>query len=77
MEALSPKLTCPSCKSSKLVAGRFWEKQFRNFAPAGTMMWVGYSPLSYVCRDCGYLGICLSEKERAELDEKLGGDLRV
>jgi hypothetical protein len=29
------------------------------------MMMVGYSPLSFVCRDCGYLGICLSEKDEA------------
>jgi hypothetical protein len=33
-------------------------------------MALGYSPISFVCRDCGYLGICLSEKERAELDTK-------
>jgi hypothetical protein len=54
-----------------LVAGTFWEKSFRNFAPKGTMMLLGYSPLSFVCPDCGYLGICLSEKERGELDVKL------
>jgi len=35
------------------------------------MMLLGYSPLSFVCRDCGYLGICLSEKERGELDLKV------
>ncbi len=35
------------------------------------MMMLGYSPLSFVCRDCGYLGICLSEKERSELDTKV------
>jgi hypothetical protein len=71
MEALSKNLACPSCKGTRLVAGTFWEKAFRNFAPKGKMMVVGYSPLSFVCRDCGYLGICLSEKERSELDAKL------
>ncbi len=53
------------------MAGNFWEKAFRNFAPGGKMMWVGYSPICFVCRDCGYLGICLSEKERSELDAKI------
>jgi hypothetical protein len=71
MEALSPKLVCPSCKGTRLVAGTFWEKSYRNFAPKGKMMLLGYSPLSFVCRDCGYLGICLSEKERGELDAKV------
>lgn len=71
MSGLSPKLVCPSCRGTRLVAGAFWEKQFRNFAPKGKMMWVGYSPLSFVCRDCGYLGICLSEDERSELDSKI------
>jgi hypothetical protein len=71
METLSPKLICPSCKGTRLVAGTFWEKQFRNFSPKGKLMWVGYSPLSFVCRDCGYLGICLSEQERAEMDAKI------
>ena len=54
MEALSPKLTCPSCKGNNLVAGTFWEKTFRNFSPKGKLMMLGYSPLSFVCRDCGY-----------------------
>jgi len=71
MEALSPKLVCPSCRGTRLVAGRFWEKQYRNFAPTGKVMWVGYALRSFVCRDCGYLGICLSEKERSELDTKI------
>jgi len=35
------------------------------------MMLFGYSPISFVCRDCGYLGRCLSEKDRAELDAKV------
>ena len=35
------------------------------------MMVLGYTPLSFVCRDCGYLGVCLSEKERGELDVKV------
>ena len=29
-----------------------------------------YFMLYFVCRDCGYLGLCVSEKERAELDAK-------
>jgi hypothetical protein len=29
-----------------------------------------YSGTYFVCRDCGYLGLCVSEKERSELDAK-------
>jgi hypothetical protein len=71
MDLLSNKLSCPSCGGSRLVAGTAWENEFRNFAPKGKMMLFGYSPISFVCRDCGYLGRCLSEKDRAELDAKV------
>ena len=27
-----------------------------------------YDMTYFVCRDCGYLGLCVSEKERAKLD---------
>jgi len=29
-----------------------------------------YSMTYFVCRDCGYLGLCVSDKERAELNAK-------
>ena len=74
MEALSPKLSCPSCKGTRLVAMTAGAKglgaAYPKIVPCGKLMWVGYQPLHFACRDCGYLGMCLSEKERAELDEK-------
>jgi hypothetical protein len=33
-----------------------------------------YSMTYFVCRDCGYLGLCLTEKERAELNKKASED---
>jgi hypothetical protein len=44
------------------------------FVPKGKMMMMGYTPLSFVCRDCGYLGSCLDEEERLELDSKSNQD---
>jgi hypothetical protein len=29
-----------------------------------------YSFTFFVCRDCGYVGLCVSDKERAELDAR-------
>jgi hypothetical protein len=74
MEALSPKLSCPSCKGTRLVAMVAGAKglgaAFPKIVPCGKLMWVGYQPLYFACRDCGHLGLCLTEKERAELDAK-------
>jgi hypothetical protein len=69
MEKLSPKLVCPSCRGTKLVPGQFLDAS--KLAP-GWMLpkskGASYSMTYFVCRDCGYLGLCVSEKERAELD---------
>jgi hypothetical protein len=75
MSKLSPKLVCPSCKGTQLTDGSFvttgtFERRV-HFSPGSKHMWVGYSPLYFVCCDCGYLGICLSEEERAKLYEKV------
>jgi hypothetical protein len=71
METLSPKLSCPSCQGTKLVAGKFWDSS--KIAP-GWMLPKGkgasYDMTYFVCRECGYLGLCVSEKLRAELDAK-------
>ena len=71
METLSPKLICPSCRGTKLVAGKFIETS------ALVPNWMlhkksgaSYSMTYFVCRDCGYLGLCLTEPERAALDAK-------
>jgi hypothetical protein len=75
MEKLSPKLSCPSCKGAKLVAGKFWDSS--KLAPSWMLpksTATSYSMTYFVCRDCGYLGLCLTEKERAELDKKASED---
>jgi|GEM_PF-7075746 len=69
MEKLSPKLSCPSCRGTKLVAGQFLDAS--KLAPSWMLpksKGASYSMTYFVCRDCGYLGLCVSEKERAELD---------
>jgi len=69
MDTLSPKLTCPSCRGTRLVAGRFLDSSllvpdWMRSKKAGAK----YSMTYFVCRDCGYLGLCVSDKERAALD---------
>jgi predicted Zn-ribbon and HTH transcriptional regulator len=71
MDKLSPKLTCPSCRGKKLVAGKFLDTS------ALVPNWMfskkkgaSYSMTYFVCRDCGYLGLCVSDKERSVLDAK-------
>ncbi len=75
MEKLSPKLSCPSCKGTRLVPGKFWDAS--KVAPNWMLSLqrqiskstgATYDMTYFVCRDCGYLGLCVSEKERAELD---------
>ena len=71
MNTLSPKLTCPSCRGTKLVAGKFMDSSA--LAPNWMLpkkSGASYSMTYFVCRDCGYLGLCLTEAERAELDAK-------
>jgi hypothetical protein len=69
MEKLSPKLVCPSCRGTKLVPGQFLDAS--KFAPSWMLpksKGASYDMTYFVCRDCGYLGLCVSEKERAKLD---------
>jgi hypothetical protein len=71
MQTLSPKLICPSCRGTKLAAGKFWDTS--KIVPGWMLSKskdASYSMTYFVCRDCGYLGLCVSEKERAELDAK-------
>jgi len=54
-----------------LVAGKFLDTIA--LAPSWMLrkkQGTSYSMTYFVCRDCGYLGLCVSEKERAELDAR-------
>jgi hypothetical protein len=41
------------------------------FRPMGKPMFLGFQTYDVVCLDCGYVGTCLSEDERSELEKKL------
>jgi len=42
-----------------------------HFRPMGTGAWLGFQTFEVACLDCGYVGTCLSEDERAELENKM------
>jgi hypothetical protein len=69
MEKLSPKLVCPSCRGTKLVPGQFMDAS--KLAPSWMMpksKASNWDMTYFICRDCGYLGLCVSEIQRAKLD---------
>ena len=41
------------------------------FRPMGKPMFLGFQTYRVACLDCGYVGTCLSEDERAGLEKKL------
>ncbi len=41
------------------------------FRPKVKPMFLGFQMFDVACLDCGYVGTCLSEDERAGLEEKL------
>lgn len=41
------------------------------FRPMGKPMFLGFQTFDVACLDCGYVGTCLSEDERSEMEEKL------
>jgi hypothetical protein len=41
------------------------------FRPMGKAMLIGFQTYPVACLDCGYVGTCLSEDERAGLEKKL------
>lgn len=41
------------------------------FRPMGTPMFLGFQTSDVACLDCGYVGTCLSDDERSELEKKL------
>jgi hypothetical protein len=41
------------------------------FRPKGPPMFLSFQMSDVVCVDCGYVGTCLSEDERAELEKNL------
>ncbi len=52
------------------LSGAF-EASDRHFRPMGTGSFLGFQTFDVACLDCGYVGTCLSEDERAELEQKL------
>ena len=53
------------------LAGAF-DPQDGLFRPMGQPMFLGFQTYCVACLDCGYVGTCLSEDERAGLEKKLG-----
>jgi len=41
------------------------------FRPMGKRTFLGFQTYDVACPDCGYVGTCLSEDERSELEKKL------
>ena len=41
------------------------------FRPMDKPMFLGFQTYRVACLDCGYVGTCLSEDERSELEKKL------
>ena len=52
------------------VAGAF-DGRDSLFRPRGNWSFLGFQVSEVVCLICGYVGTCLSEDERAELEQKL------
>jgi hypothetical protein len=44
------------------------------FRAIGHHMFIGFQIYRVACLDCGYVGTCLSEDERAGLEKKLAKD---
>ena len=41
------------------------------FHPSGNWTFLGFQRYEVACLDCGYVGTCLSEDERAGLEKKV------
>jgi hypothetical protein len=54
-----------------MVLGQPEFKNAEQFRPMGRPMFVGLQTYPVACLDCGYVGTCLSEDERSELETKL------
>jgi hypothetical protein len=67
---ISQKLVCPSCRGLRLVLGNR-EVGANNFVPVGKVMVVGFKTYRMACLDCGYIGTCLGEAERCDLERKV------
>ena len=69
-------MLCPSCRGSRLVLGQprtanAFDARDTLFRPRAKPMFLGFQVSEVACLDCGYVGACLSEDERAELEKKL------
>ena len=69
---LSPKLQCPSCRGSRLVAGNP-HSEWPRFVPAGKIMLLGFAALRFACLDCGFIGDCLGEETCSKVEQKVSG----
>jgi len=72
----STKLVCPSCRGARMVLGQpkaagAFDARDSLFRPMGKPMFLGFQTFDVACLDCGYVGTCLSEDERAGLEKKL------
>jgi hypothetical protein len=54
-----------------MVLGQQAERAGFLFRPMGKPMVLGFQTYRVACLDCGYVGTCLSEDERSELETKL------
>jgi hypothetical protein len=73
---ISTKLLCPSCRGSRMVLGQpkaagVLDARDSLFRPMGNWTFLGFQTYDVACLDCGYVGTCLSEDERSELEKKL------
>ncbi|HVV71565.1 MAG TPA: hypothetical protein VHI52_08715 [Verrucomicrobiae bacterium] len=66
---VSAHMQCPSCHGSRMVLGQ--PELDRQFRPMGKSAFVGFLTYPVACLDCGFIGTCLSEDERAGLEKKL------
>ena len=63
-------MLCPSCRGSRLVLGQ--PTSVNLFRPIAKPMFLGFQTFDVACLDCGYVGTCLSEDERAGLEKNFG-----
>jgi hypothetical protein len=74
---ISAHMLCPSCRGSRMVLGQpkstgILDARDGLFRPMGKLMFLGFQTFDVACIECGYVGTCLSEEERAGLEKKLG-----
>jgi hypothetical protein len=66
MSAETPKRECPCCQSTNLKDGKLSVNKHR-FIPEGQWMWLGYTPKTFVCLECGFMGHYLTKADISDL----------